>query len=256
MKRIPFTMCGLLMLMPLTAASVYAQSTTAPSGSTAGKSTQTTAAPAKAAPSPRSTAVAGLPVDPNAPAPPAHPITAAQTGELLNLMEFKKMEDQGWTQLISNNKQRAPFIPQAVWTDVQTGLSGIDYVPVIQPVYAKYLSTEDAAKALEFYRTAAGKRVLQAMPAILGESVAATQAKGQQVGRDAIEKHRTEIEAAQKKYQEEHAPAGGGPTLGPGAGAPPSGGPATGPSSNPSSTPKGSSTTPASPSSTPPPPQH
>jgi hypothetical protein len=103
-----------------------------------------------------------------------------------------------------------------VWTDVQTNIDGIDYATLMQPIYAKYLSQEDAAKALEFYKTPAGKRVLQSMPPMLGESVAAAQQKGRQVGREAIEKHRPEIEEAQKKYQAEHAPPAG--STGPGTG--------------------------------------
>jgi hypothetical protein len=71
---------------------------------------------------------------------------------------------------------------------------------------------------------------------MLGESVGAAQQKGRQVGRDAIDKHRPEIEEAQKKYQAEHAPPAG--STGPGAGAPP-------PSASPSSP------APASPSTTP-----
>ena len=102
---------------------------------------------------------------------------------------------------------------------MQTGINGIDYPSLMQPIYAKYMSQEDAAKALEFYRTPAGKRVLQAFPPMLGESVGAAQQKGRQVGRDAIDKHRPEIEAAQKKYQAEHAPPAG--STAPGAGAPP-----------------------------------
>ncbi len=279
MKRIPSAMCGLMMLLPLSAVSIYAQTTSTTHSSTTPKATN----PSKpsqtpSAPSTASSAAASSPADPNAPAPPAHPITAEQTREILDLMAYKKMEDQGWTQLISNNKQRAPFIPQDVWTDVMSGLGGIDYVAIMQPVYAKYLSTEDAAKAIEFYRTPAGKHVLQSMAPILGESVAVTQQKGQQVGREAIEKHRAEIEEAQKKYQAEHAPVGGGPTLGPGG--PPSGAGAPGPgASGPGATGAGTSgagtsgagagnTTPApsspsgspsskpsSPSGTPPPPQ-
>jgi len=248
MKRIPSAMCGLMMLLPLSAASVYAQSGTTPSKPAQSKATQAQTAPPAAA------SAAAKPIDPNAPAPPAHPITNEQTRELLDLMSYKKMQDEGWTQLISNNKQRAPFIPQDVWTDVQSGLSGIDYVALIQPVYARYLSTEDAAKAIEFYRTPAGKRVLQSMPPMLGESVAVSQQKGQQVGRDAIEKHRAEIEEAQKKYQAEHAPAGAPPTLGPGA--PPLNGPASnGPSTAPSTPQSSPAGKPGSPSTTPPPPQ-
>ena len=128
-----------------------------------------------------------------------------QTRELLDLMDYKKIEQNNWSQMIAMNKQAAPFIPSDVWTDVQTNINGIDYPTLMQPIYAKYLSQEDAAKALEFYHTPAGKRVLQSMPPMLGESVQAAQQKGRQVGRDAIEKHRPEIEAAQKKYQAEHA---------------------------------------------------
>jgi hypothetical protein len=137
-----------------------------------------------------------------------------QTRELLDLMNYKKIEESNWSQMIAMNKQAAPFIPADVWTDVQTNISGIDYPSLMQPIYAKYLSQEDAAKALEFYRTPAGKRVLQSMPPMLGESVAAAQQKGRQVGRDAIEKHRPEIEEAQKKYQAEHPQPAGSPGAG------------------------------------------
>jgi hypothetical protein len=148
-----------------------------------------------------------------------------QTRQLLDLMNYKSIEQNNWSQMIAMNKQAAPFIPSDVWTDVQTNIDGIDYPTLMQPIYAKYLSEEDAAKALVFYQTPAGKRVLQSMPPMLGESVAAAQQKGRQVGRDAIEKHRPEIEAAQKKYQAEHAPpagstAPGGATPGNGSAAP------------------------------------
>lgn len=179
------------------------------------------AAPRTVSPSERSIGT----LDPNAPPPPAHPLTTAQTKQILDLMQFKKTQDRNWSQMITMNKQAAPFIPGDVWTDVQSGIDGIDYTSLVQPIYAKYMSEEDAAKAIAFYGTPAGQRVLQAMPSILGESAAASQQKGRQVGRDAIEKHRTEIEAAQKKYQEEHAPAGGPGAGGPGASAPGAGSP-------------------------------
>lgn len=241
MKCFSTAMCGFLMALPMTAASVYAQSTTAPApGAHTSTPSATTHASTAQAPS---AAAAATPRDPNAPPPPAHPITTEQTRELLNLMGYKKIQDGSWTQMIAMNKQAAPFIPDNVWTDVQSGVTGIDYVALIQPVYAKYMSTEDAAKALEFYRTPAGKRVLESMPTMLGESAAVSQQKGRQVGREAIEKHRPEIEAAQKKYQAEHAPAGGEPTLGPGAppagsSAAPSSGPATSPAPAPPVQPK------------------
>lgn len=208
---------GALLLSPCAASSAFAQSSTASSGAAAKAQTQPSGS---AATSPSNRKIGSL--QPGQPAPPAHPITLAQTRELLDLMDYKKIEDSNWSQMISMNKQAAPFIPEDVWTDVQSNVSGIDYPTLMQPIYAKYLSQEDAEKALVFYRTPAGKRVLQSMPPLLGESVAASQQKGRQLGRDAIEKHRPEIEAAQKKYQEEHPQQGapGSGSAGPGQSAP------------------------------------
>jgi hypothetical protein len=198
---------GVLLLLPCTASSVFAQS----SGT---KAPPATAPPAT---SPSNRGISSL--TPGAPTPPAHPITMEQTRELLDLMNYKTMEQTNWSQMIALNKRAAPFIPDDVWTDVQSNINSIDYPTLMQPIYAKYLSQEDAAKALAFYSTPAGKRVLQAFPPMLGEGVGAAQQKGRQIGRDAIDKHRPEIEAAQKKYQAEHAPPAG--STAPGAGAPP-----------------------------------
>lgn len=200
MKFLPTAICGVLLVLPCGA---FAQS----SATSGGTATTTKTQPQQSTPpatAPSNRAIS--PLTPGAPTPPAHPITLDQTRELLDLMNYKKIEDTNWSQMISMNRQAAPFIPEDVWTDVQSNINAIDYPNLMQPIYAKFLSQEDAAKALEFYRTPAGKRVLQSMAPMLAESVAASQQKGRQAGRDAIEKHRPEIEAAQKKYQEEHAP--------------------------------------------------
>jgi hypothetical protein len=233
MKFLPTAVCGVLLILPCTASSAFAQS------SGAGAKTQTTPnATATTAPSNRRIST----LTPGAIAPPKDPITMEQTRELLDLMDYKKMEQTNWSQMIAMNKQAAPFIPEDVWTDVQTSVNAIDYPSLMQPIYAKYLSQEDAAKALVFYQTPAGKRVLQAFPPMLGEGVGAAQQKGRQAGRDAIEKHRPEIEAAQKKYQAEHAPPAG--STGPGAGGAAPAGPSS-PSTMPApSTPPPASNTP------------
>ena len=231
---------GILLVLPCGANSAFAQTTTKPSGGT-GTAQTTPSGPAATAPSNRRIGT----LTPGQATPPAHPITMEQTRELLDLMEYKKMEQNNWSQMIAMNKQAAPFIPEDVWTDVQTSVNGIDYPTLMQPIYAKYLSQEDAAKALEFYRTPAGKRVLQALPPMLGESVGAAQQKGRQAGRDAIEKHRAEIETAQKKYQAEHAPPAGSTAPGAGGASPAS-------PTSPSTTPEPAPSTPPPASGTPP----
>jgi uncharacterized protein len=223
MKFLTSALCGALLVLPVTAGIAFAQSSTTGS-STAAKQTAPSSA---AAGSPSNRSITAL--TPGTPAPPAHPITLDQTREFLDLMGYKQMEENNWSQLIAMNRRAAPFIPEDVWTDVQNGINGIDYAGLMQPIYAKYLSQEDASKALEFYRTPAGKRVLQSFPPMLGAGVAAAQQKGHDVGRDVIEKHKPEIEEAQKKYQAEHAPAAS-PTPGAGSTTPaPSTTPATPP---------------------------
>jgi hypothetical protein len=186
MKTLKYVWCGALLALPLMSTNcLQAQTVSTP------KATSTT---------PSSTG-AGSPTDP---APPAHPITIAQTREMYDLMGFKKMMNGMLTQTISMQKQQAPFVPPDVWADLQTSFDNVDYVSVFQPIYAKYLSEEDAAKSLEFYRTPAGRHMLEVMPPLMHDIMLASQQKGQQVGREVIDRHRAEIEAAQKKYQQEH----------------------------------------------------
>ena len=119
-------------------------------------------------------------------------------------------------------------------------------------IYQKYLSTEDAAKIIEFYKTPAGKNYVEAQPALVNELQQSTLKQGQQTFQAAMERHKTEIEAAEKKYQADHpAPSLGGPQ-GPapttGGAAPKSSAPSTGSSAPKSSAPSGgSSSTPHKP---------
>ncbi len=120
---------GVLLVLPLTASSAFAQSGTpsgTQTGSTASGTTKAQATPSGAASTaPSNRSISSL--TPGAPTPPAHPITMEQTRELLDLMNYKKIEESNWSQMIAMNKQAAPFIPADVWTDVQTNISGIDY---------------------------------------------------------------------------------------------------------------------------------
>lgn len=236
MKFTMTAVCGIMLALPCMAGSAFAQNSTT-TGSTTPKTQSQTGAPSETAPSNRPITT----LAPGQPPPPAHPITMDQTKQMLDLMGFRKMQDANWSEMLTMSKQRIPFMPPAVWTDVQTNLSGIDYPATMQPIYAKYLSQEDTAKALEFYRTPAGQRVLQAMPMMMAESLSAAQQKGRQAANDAISAHRPEIEAAQKKYEAEHAPPQTAPA--PGGNATPS--QPTSPSTNPApTTPPPSSTPP------------
>src|SRR5581483_1389901 len=98
MKFVPTAICGALLLLPCAASSAFAQSSTTSSGAAAKAQTQPSGSTAT---SPSNRKIGSL--MPGQPAPPAHPITMAQTRELLDLMDYKKIEDSNWSQMIAMN---------------------------------------------------------------------------------------------------------------------------------------------------------
>jgi hypothetical protein len=151
---------------------------------------------------------------PNQPTPPAHPLTAIQAHELMKLTGT----DQIKTRLVENIMayfQRAfpPFVPADVRTDLQTSLNKMDIDTPTVATYQKYLSTEDATQVIAFYRTTAGKHLLEVTPLMMGEIQKSALANGQETARAVIERHKAEIEAAQKAYEAQH-PRPSAPTLG------------------------------------------
>lgn len=144
--------------------------------------------------------------------PPEHPITLDQMKQLYADMGYDKVFEQNREMMISMQKARAPFIPADVWDDLDATSKKVDYAAAFLPVYQKYLSTEDATKVLAFAKTDAGKQFLSAIPETQRELVGVMQKEQQQVGQEVQARHKDEIEAAVKKYREEHEQKQG-PTL-------------------------------------------
>lgn len=137
---------------------------------------------------------------------PEHPLTAEQAKELYIAMGYQKTLEENRTQQLAAQKSRAPFIPQDVWDDFDATSAKVDYPAAFYDVYKKYLSTEDAAKLIDFAKTPAGKDFFDNSPAINQETVQAIQKAQRTVGQEVQARHKDEIEAAVKKYREEHAP--------------------------------------------------
>ena len=170
---------------------------------------QTAAKPAATTPGPSSTAAK--------PAAPAHPITAAQAHELMQLTGTAQVKDHLIENIMGYFKQAfPPFVPADVSTDLRSSLEKMDIEAPTVATYQRYLSTEDADKVIEFYKTPAGKDFLKSNPLILNEIQQQALKSGHDTAQAVLERHKTEIETAQKAYQQQHSPAAP-PTLGPGA---------------------------------------
>jgi hypothetical protein len=191
--------------------SLAACSQSTPKPSTPAASTTTAGAPQQA----------GMPAAPEI-APPAHPITDAQVQDLMQLTGTDKIKDQ-LTEYFMQRIAQAPFMPKDVIDDLHTSLEKTDVNTAAVATYKKYLSSDDAATIIAFYKTPAGKDLVKVTPHIMSEVERSAMQTGQQVAKEVIERHRPEIEAAQKAYQAQHAPPSLGaptPTPGPGAKAP------------------------------------
>jgi hypothetical protein len=76
----------------------------------------------------------------------------------------------------------------------------VDFVSICVPIYQKYLSQEDMAAIIAFYRSPAGQRILATQGPITRDAQVVMQKAGQEIGERVAERHAAEIEAAEKKY--------------------------------------------------------
>jgi hypothetical protein len=140
--------------------------------------------------------------------PPVHPITPAQVHELLDLTGANKIKDQVMRGMWLNlQKTFPPFVPKDVLDDLETSMLKIDYEPLAVVAYQKHVSTEDAAKAIAFYKTPAGQRLVGVLPEVTREMQTGSTKLGMQVVQEVIARHMDEIKAAAAKYMQEHSDA-------------------------------------------------
>ena len=172
---------------------------------------QTAASPATQSGSPSTSAQSGAAAAP-AHTAPAHPLTAAQAHEISALTGTDKVKPR-LIESIMSYTQRAfpPFVPADVREDVKTSLDKLDIDSSTTTTYQKYLSTEDATKIIDFYKTPAGKNLLEVTPALTQEIQQNALKQAQGTFQAVMERHKTEIETAEKTYQAQHpAPSLGG----------------------------------------------
>ena len=192
---------ALTLSLILLAGAVSAQQSSAP--------VSTSAAPAAskaAAASSSSSAAKGAAGSDAASQAPAHPLTDAQAHQMLQLTGADKIKGQLTTGYMNYIHTSMPFLPKDVTDELQQSFDKLDLDTPIIAIYKQHISTDDAEAIIAFYKTPAGKDMIDAMPAILQQQQQVAVQEGRKTASDVIQKHRPEIEAAAKQYQEEHAP--------------------------------------------------
>lgn len=137
-------------------------------------------------------------------AAPAHPVTAAQVYEILELTGTNTQKREMLDGLLPHLKQTMPWMPADVVADLQSTLGTADFEGAMVRSFQQRLSTEEAAQIIAFYKSPAGRHMIAVMPTVLNEGQDAVADLGQQVMLEVIGRHRDEIDAASRLYHEEH----------------------------------------------------
>jgi hypothetical protein len=135
---------------------------------------------------------------------PAHPVTAAQVYEILELTGSNTQKREMLDGLLPHLKQMMPWMPEDVVGDLQRTLGTADFEGAMVRSFQQRLSTEEAAQIIAFYRSPAGKHMIAVMPSVLNEGQDAVADLGQQVMLEVMQRHKVEIDAAAQLYHEQH----------------------------------------------------
>lgn len=141
-----------------------------------------------------------------APAPPANPATPEQIREYFQIVHLDQTIHAVMEQMLKASRAQAPpYLPDVVWEDMTKTFASYDLLAEMIPIYQRHLSREDMASILAFYRTEGGRHLVAAQPAMVAEAQAVFPTVGHRLGQEVAARHMEEIQAAKKKYDDEHA---------------------------------------------------
>lgn len=144
--------------------------------------------------------------------PVSDPATAAQIRELLQVTGATRNATLMVKRMIDQMKQQAPsFFPQDFWTDLSQSFQHLDAESLMVPYFQKYYSKPDVEKAIAFYKTPAGRHLVAVQPVIMQKTQGIVLARAQEVGHQVLMRHKAELEALAKQYQQQHGAGGPAP---------------------------------------------
>ena len=81
-------------------------------------------------------------------------------------------------------KKNYTQVDPAFWNEMQKEVSADGLINLVVPIYDKHFSEQEIDALITFYSSPAGKKIIQTMPVVMQESMAA----GQQWGKELSEK--------------------------------------------------------------------
>ena len=114
---------------------------------------------------------------------PAPQVKEAEVRELLTLTGQREMMLSGIREMIAASRETMPNVPPEFWSRFLAKAESSDVLAMVVPVYQRHLTPADLQVMLAFYRSEAGKRLIQLQPKLFAESVAAGKKWGEEIGR-------------------------------------------------------------------------
>lgn len=139
--------------------------------------------------------------DTNELAPPEHPATEAQIREYYALTHTIEAAHRVMDKMVDGMQATsAPYLPPSMWDDFRSSFAHLDLEAAFVPAYQKYFSEQDMQSVLDFYKSPAGRRLLNAQPFITSVASDVLRKEGQKIGEEVYLRHKAEIDAAKAKY--------------------------------------------------------
>ncbi len=106
----------------------------------------------------------------------------ARIRELMRITGAANLGIQVMTTMIGPMKHAMPKVPDEFWQRMISEAKVEDLVDMEVPIYASHFTLTEINQIIAFYSTPTGKKVIQEMPSVLQESMAAGQQWGRVVG--------------------------------------------------------------------------
>jgi len=114
----------------------------------------------------------------------------AKIRALLRRTGSARMAVQMIDQMIATFRQTMPEVPGAFWDEFRNEVRTEDLEAMIVPIYDRHYEESDIQALLDFFDTAAGRKMLKETPGILTESMDAGKKWGQGIAEKIIERLR------------------------------------------------------------------
>lgn len=117
----------------------------------------------------------------------AKPASEASVRELMTLTGAGDLGVQVMRQMMPGLKKLGPDLPASYWDEFMESVDPNELVALMVPIYQKHFSEEEIRETIRFYQSATGRKVIQTLPLVMQESMAAGQQWGQKLAQRVLD---------------------------------------------------------------------